>query len=615
MIYKYFQLCHSKGALKGGSVVKISKFVLTLVLCCSIVVSPLPLNSNPDTEKKPQETPAPYKTDNNKERYFDFLDYVHEVDWKNDENNEAINGLLSLPKELESFFFDTYLYTLGFYDRNYTKLNYELKERVARDNPGRENDLNFLIKEIIDENAWAALKMGFIAGGASEALLARLGKKAPDVKEKYKSLASFLGKTAIFATMDVLITTQYFLNAYFQIANLLGWTKGNNITRQDAKNFLFQVAMYALYVYGADVTFAAGLQTLGKKLLSGMVKHKVVKEAEEKVTKEVIIKYITAAEMDKLGRGFSFMLSMAFSKQHWREFWGLNLRTVGWNEGRKRAFWSAVEHNAANVPMGPSAYAGYLATSTSLYAKVFHIFAQGGISALHSYLGVKAGMTGLIAFFYPPLTSIPKYGAADFKKIVDNGIIFKLIANSIIANTPSVQGIYSDNYRTPIIDVFTESFKTIHGFEGEGFKSSHFYLELKTKIENKEPFVLTQQEKELYYSINMESNLIAYLFCYYFYAYDGFSITDSHNLQQTSHVEAMFEERDIEHNEIQLYFTMQEQFGQQLFSERKLFAKDPQKYVQDKEEPFPEMTALHYLIDTNIVPPHEIVFNTEPKEE
>ena len=573
----------------GGVVVKMSKLVLTLGLCFSILLNPLLVKSNPDTEKTPQEAPAPYKTDDNKERYFDPLDYRLEIDWKSAEIEKAIEYM-----KIPHAFFDDYLYAMGFYDIDFSLRNRNLREKIARTNPGRENDFEFLIDEIIDENAWDAMEMGFVAGGLAEAALARLGKKASDLQGKYKNMAAFLGKTAMFASIDALITTQYFLNSYFQIANLLGWTKGNVITREDAKKFFFQTSLYALYVYGADVTFAAGLQTLGKKFLNGMG------------TK----KYIAAAEMEKLGTGLSFMLNMAFSKNYWREFWGLNLRTVGWNEGRKRAFWHAVSTNVAQLERGESSYAGYLATTTSPYAKVFHIFTQGGISALHSYLGVKYGMKGLIKFFYPPVKA-PQYGASDFKKLVDSGIIFKLMANSISSNTSSVQGVYSERQRAPIEETFAAAYQAIYHFEGERFKTSPFYLELKTKIENKEPFILTKQEKELYYSVNTEAKLIAYLLCYYFFAYDGFSITDSHNLQQTSHVQFMFEEKAIEYNEIQLFYTMQEQFGQQLFSERKLFAQNPLKYTEDKQEPFPEKTALHYLINTNIVPPDEVSFNDE----
>ena len=537
----------------------------------------------------------PYRTGENKDRYFKFLDYIHEVDWKSTDVQEIMNKIMAPLTAVQGFFFDTYLYQLGFYETNYTKLNYEVRERVARDYPGRENDIDFLIGQIIDERAWDALEMGFLAGGGAEAFIARFGKTAGQLEGKYKSLKAFLGKTALFASVDVLITTQYFLHGYFQIANLLGWTKGDTITRDDARKFFFQMTLYVIYVYGADVGVAMSFQELGAKLLSGMGKKG--------------IKYVTAEELETLGRGFRFVLNMTFSKTRWREFWGLLFRTVGWNEGRKVSFWEAVARNSRNVPMGQSAFAGMLASS--LPAKAFYIATQGGISAVQSWIGVKAGLTTLFEFFYPPLTSIPKYGASDFKKVVQSNVLFKILTNVVIANTESIQGVYSRNQRTPLTDVFTDLYQYLYNFPDKSFLTSPFFQELKEKLEKKQSFTLTKEEKEIYFKTNMEANLIVYMLCFYLFAYDGFSIEDSHNLQKIALIEEMLEDREISHNEIQLYMIFQEQFSEQLNYERKLFAKNPEEYQSSRKVSSPETAALHYLLKAHIVPIYETGFSED----
>ncbi|MBI2608445.1 MAG: hypothetical protein HYW47_02470 [Deltaproteobacteria bacterium] len=557
---------------------KVLKGIFFFIFLTTYLTASPGLGQNKPTEPhEPPELVLPnYKTDDNKYRYFEFPDFIHEIDWQDDKNETLIGILTVLPKTVESLFYDTYLYRLGFYEVNYTRKNYELRERIARSYPGRENDIEFLIEEIISENAWDALYLGFIAGGTSEAILARFGKSAELMKNKYGTLRSLLGRTFLFASMDSLITSHCFINAYFQIANLLGWTKGDKITRNDARKFFFQTVLYGISVYGIDVTAALTLQTLGKKLLHSMAKKS--------------LQYVTQEEMTKLGQGFRFFLNMAFSKTHWREFWGMLLRTVGMNNGSKKAFWLACAQNKSGVSMGASPFAALLGSKSTI---IFHVLTQGAISAAVSYNSVKYSLNLFMNFLHPPLKATPQLGANDFKKLLDNNILFKIVVNTILKNTASVQGSYSENNRDSPLEAFALLAQELYGMPYDSFKDSPHFKPYLTRLQTGEPFTLSEEEKNLYFDTSMEAKLITYLICFYFLAYDGFSIEDSHLLQKVTLMGDMLEDRKISHNEIQLMMIRQSELASFLDQERRQFAESPVQYLQTNNTPYPELKVFY----------------------
>lgn len=267
------------------------------------------------------------------------------------------------------------------------------------------------------------------------------------------------------------------------------------------------------------------------------------------------------------------------------------LRTVGMNNGSKKAFWLACAENKAGITMGASPFAALLAGKSTV---IFHVLTQGAISGAVSYNSVKYSLRTFMNFLHPPLKAIPQLGANDFKKLLDNNILFKIVVNTILKNTASIQGAYSEKNRSSPLEAFALLSQELYGMPYDSFKDSPHFKPYLDHLQRGVPFTFSGEEKNLYFETSMEAKLITYLICYYFLAYDGFSIEDSHVLQKVTLVSDMLEDRRISHNEIQLMMIRQSELASWLDKERREFALSPLQYLQkNNTTPYPELKVFY----------------------
>ncbi|MBI2027840.1 MAG: hypothetical protein HYS98_08605 [Deltaproteobacteria bacterium] len=572
----------------------------------------------------PDKSPDVNNDETASESSEDFEKQVPNINWGHRDSNIVLEAVNVLPDEFLNAF-DAYITFWKLNKINYTDRNAQLRLQVAEENPGMEDDLDYLIERIIVESSHDAALYGFVGGGLSEAFISRfLGKSASEIGEKYKSILGALGKGAAFASVTVFLTTRYFLDAYFQIANLLGWVKGNTITDEDNRRFLAQAFVYSASLYTTDVSLALIFRGIGKAILRTMPKHGFTDMSEEALaqmeelgqshygratremledsgrfsvrkSKEVLAKYFKrfVGELD--------VAQPVAKYSFWREFFGMLFRTVGMNKGAKNRFLLDCAVNKSEVSQGNSFLAKSLAAQSF---SPFHIAAHGTISALSSWALTKYSLAAFIRFLEPSHHIEIVKGHTDFGSLIENEVFFKFLVNAIAANKENPQGLHSRGIRISIEDMFATVYREIYDFGDDGFIRSPFYQAYALKIQNREPMAFTQKELDFYYSTNIETKKIVYLLCYYFLAYDGFSqsgltqdqIGDDKTLASVTFFDEMRKSGILKDNEALLFNIKRDEFAKFLQNQRKDFSRDPASYAQDPEKAaYPELVALRWL--------------------